>query len=76
MPSNRAGGRLSWIGLAKCPPLKTRLLQSPSWRAVWRNPANGTEALYIASHAGGARGMSDEQRHAILYGNAARLYGL
>lgn len=27
------------------------------WRAVWRNPVNGREALYIASHAFAVQGM-------------------
>ncbi len=29
-----------------------------AWRAVWRNPTNGTESLYIASHAYAVEGMS------------------
>ena len=27
------------------------------WRAVWKNPVNGREALYIASHAYAVEGM-------------------
>ena len=30
------------------------------WRAVWRNPVNGAEALYIASHAFAVDGMDPE----------------
>jgi alpha-ketoglutarate-dependent 2,4-dichlorophenoxyacetate dioxygenase len=29
------------------------------WRMVWRNPANGRKALYLASHACGVEGMSE-----------------
>jgi alpha-ketoglutarate-dependent 2,4-dichlorophenoxyacetate dioxygenase len=29
------------------------------WRMVWRNPANGRRALYLASHACGVEGMSE-----------------
>ncbi|MEL6887741.1 MAG: TauD/TfdA family dioxygenase [Pseudomonadota bacterium] len=31
------------------------------WRAVWRNPVTGAEALYIASHAFAVDGMDPEQ---------------
>ena len=31
------------------------------WRAVWRNPVNGAEALYIASHAFAVEGMEDDE---------------
>ena len=31
------------------------------WRAVWANPVNGREALYVASHAYKVEGMSDEK---------------
>ena len=30
------------------------------WRGVWQNPVNGRKALYIASHACGIEGVSDE----------------
>lgn len=36
------------------------------WRAVWRNPANGTESLYIASHAFAVSGMAPEAGAALL----------
>jgi alpha-ketoglutarate-dependent 2,4-dichlorophenoxyacetate dioxygenase len=29
------------------------------WRMVWRNPANGRKALYLASHACGVEGMAE-----------------
>lgn len=28
------------------------------WRSLWRNPVNGTDSLYIASHACGVEGMT------------------
>jgi len=31
------------------------------WRAVWRNPVNGAEALYIASHAFAVEGMAPDE---------------
>lgn len=31
------------------------------WNAVWRNPVNGAEALYIASHAFAIEGMDAEE---------------
>ena len=31
------------------------------WRAIWENPVTGDEALYIASHAYGVEGLSDEE---------------
>ncbi|MEO0765380.1 MAG: TauD/TfdA family dioxygenase [Pseudomonadota bacterium] len=31
------------------------------WNAVWRNPVNGAEALYIASHAFAIEGMETEE---------------
>jgi alpha-ketoglutarate-dependent 2,4-dichlorophenoxyacetate dioxygenase len=30
------------------------------WRMVWRNPANGRKALYLASHACGVEGMPEQ----------------
>lgn len=30
------------------------------WRSLWRNPVNGTDSLYIASHACGVEGMAPE----------------
>ena len=36
------------------------------WRAVWRNPVNGAEALYIASHAYAVEGLdADTGAHLI-----------
>ncbi|MEO0401352.1 MAG: TauD/TfdA family dioxygenase [Pseudomonadota bacterium] len=31
------------------------------WRAVWRNPTHGADALYIASHAFGIEGMAQDR---------------
>lgn len=36
------------------------------WRAVWPNPVNGREALYIASHAFAVDGYGPEQGQALL----------
>jgi alpha-ketoglutarate-dependent 2,4-dichlorophenoxyacetate dioxygenase len=36
------------------------------WRLVWRNPANGRDALYIASHAGAIEGMDYGEGRALL----------
>ena len=36
------------------------------WRAVWRNPVNGREALYIASHAYAIEGMDPEKGAALI----------
>ena len=37
-----------------------------SWKAVWHNPANGEDALYIASHAYAIDGMGDNEAKALL----------
>ena len=37
-----------------------------SWRAVWRNPVNGREALYMAAHACGIHGMPEEEGMALI----------
>jgi len=31
------------------------------WRTTWRNPRNGTEALFLGAHAAAVQGMSKEQ---------------
>jgi len=36
------------------------------WRAVWTNPANREEALYIASHGCAIDGMADDEAQAYL----------
>ncbi|MFK7837368.1 MAG: TauD/TfdA dioxygenase family protein [Sulfitobacter sp.] len=36
------------------------------WNSVWTNPANGHEALYVASHAYRVDGYSDAQSEALL----------
>ena len=36
------------------------------WRAVWRNPVNGEDALYIASHAYAVEGMEPEKGAALI----------
>jgi alpha-ketoglutarate-dependent 2,4-dichlorophenoxyacetate dioxygenase len=41
-------------------------LPSVRWRMHWHNPANGRDALYIASHAGAIEGMGDNEGKALL----------
>lgn len=36
------------------------------WNAIWRNPVNGREALYIASHVRRFDGLSAEESQALL----------
>lgn len=36
------------------------------WRSTWQNPVNGTESLYIASHACGVEGMPTEEGQALI----------
>ncbi|MGI9371772.1 MAG: TauD/TfdA dioxygenase family protein [Hyphomicrobiales bacterium] len=36
------------------------------WKSVWTNPANGEEALYVASHAFRIEGMSEEESEPII----------
>ncbi len=36
------------------------------WRMRWRNPVNGRDALYIASHTGGIEGMADKEALALI----------
>jgi alpha-ketoglutarate-dependent 2,4-dichlorophenoxyacetate dioxygenase len=37
-----------------------------TWRAIWPNPVNGKEALYIASHTCGVEGLPEEQGLAVI----------
>ena len=37
-----------------------------AWKAVWRNPANGEDALYIASHAFAVDGLPESEGHALI----------
>ena len=37
-----------------------------TWKAIWRNPVNGEEALYIASHAYGVGGLSEPEGLALI----------
>jgi alpha-ketoglutarate-dependent 2,4-dichlorophenoxyacetate dioxygenase len=41
-------------------------LPAVRWRMHWRNPVNGRDALYIASHAGAVEGMGDNEGKALL----------
>lgn len=36
------------------------------WRSLWRNPVNGTDSLYIASHASGVEGMAPDAGQALI----------
>ena len=36
------------------------------WRMRWRNPANGRDSLYIASHAYAINGMANDEAQALL----------
>lgn len=36
------------------------------WRAIWRNPVNGTEALYVASHAYAVEGLEKDEGTALI----------
>ncbi len=40
--------------------------QDQAWQAIWRNPVNGEEALYIASHAFAVDGMSADEGTALI----------
>lgn len=40
--------------------------QDQLWRSVWRNPVNGAEALYIASHAFAVEGLPDSEGAALI----------
>jgi alpha-ketoglutarate-dependent 2,4-dichlorophenoxyacetate dioxygenase len=37
-----------------------------SWRMRWRNPANGRDALYVASHTCAIEGMADDAARALV----------
>jgi alpha-ketoglutarate-dependent 2,4-dichlorophenoxyacetate dioxygenase len=41
-------------------------LPAVSWRIRWRNPANGRDALYIASHTCAIDGMSNEAARSLI----------
>lgn len=40
--------------------------QDQAWRALWRNPVNGEDALYIASHAFAVEGLDDAEGEALI----------
>ena len=40
--------------------------QDQAWQAVWPNPVNGEEALYIASHAFAIEGLRDVEGQALI----------
>jgi len=46
---------------------RERVAMPPArWRIRWRNPVNGREAFYLASHAGAIEGMPDAEARALL----------
>lgn len=46
---------------------RERLSMPPvSWRIRWRNPVNGRDALYIASHTCGIDGMPEQQARRLI----------
>jgi alpha-ketoglutarate-dependent 2,4-dichlorophenoxyacetate dioxygenase len=47
-------------------PVERAALPPVRWRLIWRNPANGRVALYIASHAAAIEGMDDARSRALL----------
>ncbi len=47
-------------------PVERAALPAVRWRLIWSNPANGRDALYIASHAGAIEGMDDARSRALL----------
>lgn len=47
-------------------PEERAALPQVRWRMTWPNPANGRNALYIASHAGAVEGMGTDEGKALL----------
>jgi alpha-ketoglutarate-dependent 2,4-dichlorophenoxyacetate dioxygenase len=47
-------------------PEERAALPTVRWRLIWPNPANGRDALYVASHAGAIEGMDGGDGHALL----------
>jgi alpha-ketoglutarate-dependent 2,4-dichlorophenoxyacetate dioxygenase len=47
-------------------PVERAALPPQCWRLVWKNPANGRSALYIASHAYGIEGMDEAAAQKLL----------
>lgn len=47
-------------------PIERTSLPPVRWRMTWRNPANGTLSLYIASHAFAIDGMPAEEAQSLL----------
>jgi alpha-ketoglutarate-dependent 2,4-dichlorophenoxyacetate dioxygenase len=37
-----------------------------SWKAIWRNPSNGEDALYVASHAFAVEGLPEAEGRALI----------
>lgn len=47
--------------------------EDQAWRAVWPNPANGEEALYIASHVFAVEGLGEAEGQALVNDLIARM---
>ena len=45
------------------------------WRAVWRNPVSGAEAVYVASHAFAASGMDEDEGQTFIDDLIERMTG-
>ena len=59
------------VGKRLCTGKKTLLVQ-PRWRIRWRNPANGRDALYVASHTCGIEGIAHDEALALIDDLVAR----
>ena len=44
-----------------------------AWRAVWRNPVNGTEAVHVASHAFAVSDMDEDEGQKLIDGLIERM---
>ena len=40
--------------------------EDQAWRAVWRNPVNNEQGIYIASHAFRVEGLEDDEGAALI----------
>jgi alpha-ketoglutarate-dependent 2,4-dichlorophenoxyacetate dioxygenase len=47
-------------------PIERTSLPPVRWRMAWRNPANGTLSLYVASHAFAIDGMATDEAQSLL----------
>jgi hypothetical protein len=52
--------------LRLAPPLTFTKWPDQAWKAVWRNPVNGEEALYLASHAFAVEGLPEAEGQKLI----------